>query len=60
MIAYWNMIAVAIPLGNKTIPAILLAPGAVTKDNVKRTAIKDGFRNFETIQKSMPRDKWAP
>jgi D-xylose transport system substrate-binding protein len=48
----------AIPVGNKTIPAILLNPVVVTKDNVKQTVIKDGFQNLETIQKSLPKEKW--
>lgn len=48
----------AISIGNKTIPATLLAPVAVTKQNVKQTVIKDGFQNLETIQKSLPREKW--
>jgi D-xylose transport system substrate-binding protein len=39
----------AISTGNKTIPAILLGPVAVTKDNVKQTVMKDGFQNLETI-----------
>ena len=30
----------------------------VTKDNVKQTVIKDGFQNLETIQKSLPKEKW--
>src|SRR5437016_12077050 len=47
-----------ISIGNKTIPAILLSPVAVTKDNVKQTVIKDGFQNLETIQKSLPKEKW--
>jgi D-xylose transport system substrate-binding protein len=47
-----------ISIGNKTIPATLLAPVAVTKDNVKQTVIKDGFQNLETIQKSLPKEKW--
>ena len=50
--------AAAISIGNKTIPATLLAPVAVTKDNVKQTVIKDGFQNLETIQKSLPKEKW--
>ncbi len=37
---------------------ILLAPVAVTKDNIKQTVIKDGFQNLETIEKSLPKDKW--
>jgi D-xylose transport system substrate-binding protein len=48
----------AISMGNKTIPATLLAPVTVTKDNVKQTVIKDGFQNLETIQKSLPKEKW--
>ncbi len=48
----------AISIGNKTIPATLLAPVAVTKDNVRQTVIKDGFQNLETIQKSLPKEKW--
>ena len=39
----------AISTGNKTIPAILLGPVAVTKDNVKQTVIKDVFQNLEMI-----------
>src|SRR6267143_1729196 len=47
-----------VSVGNKTIPATLLAPVTVTKDNVKQTVIKDGFQNLETIQKSLPKEKW--
>lgn len=42
----------------KTVPAILLPPVVVTKDNIKQTVIKDGFQNLETIQKSLPKEKW--
>jgi len=47
-----------IPIGSKAIPATLLIPIVVTKDNVKQTVIKDGFQNLETIQKSLPKEKW--
>src|ERR1700730_1475754 len=47
-----------ISIGNKTVPAILLAPVAVTRANVKQTVIKDGFQNLETIEKSLPKEKW--
>jgi D-xylose transport system substrate-binding protein len=47
-----------ITLGDKTIPAIFLPPVVVTKGNVKETVIKDGFQNLETIQKSLPKEKW--
>ena len=48
----------AVSIGNKAIPAIPLSPVVVTKDNVKQTVIKDGFQNLETIQKSLPKEKW--
>ena len=48
----------SVSIGNKTIPATLLVPVTVTKDNVKQTVIKDGFQNLETIQKSLPKEKW--
>ena len=48
----------SISIGNQTVPAILLAPVAVTKVNIKQTVIKDGFQNLETIEKSLPKEKW--
>jgi D-xylose transport system substrate-binding protein len=48
----------SISIGSKAIPATLLIPIVVTKDNVKQTVIKDGFQNLETIQKSLPKEKW--
>jgi D-xylose transport system substrate-binding protein len=50
--------AVSLTVRSKTVPAILLPPIVVTKDNVKQTVIKDGFQNLETIQKSLPKEKW--
>lgn len=50
--------AVPISNGDKTVPALFVAPVLVTKDNVKQTVIKDGFQNLETIQKSLPKEKW--
>lgn len=50
--------AVSFTVGNTAIPAILLAPVVVTKENVKETVIKDGFQNLATIQKSLPKEKW--
>jgi D-xylose transport system substrate-binding protein len=44
--------------GAKIVPAIFVNPVAVTKSNVKQTVIKDGFQNLETIQKSLPKEKW--
>lgn len=50
--------AVSFKVGEKAIPAILLSPVVVTTGNVKQTVIKDGFQNLETIQKSLPKEKW--
>jgi D-xylose transport system substrate-binding protein len=50
--------AVSIPSGTRTVQAIFMSPVVVTKDNVKQTVIKDGFQNLETIQKSLPKEKW--
>ena len=50
--------AVSFTIEKKAIPAILLPPVVVTKNNVKETVIKDGFQNLETIQKSLPKEKW--
>jgi D-xylose transport system substrate-binding protein len=47
-----------IPNGLKNVPAIFIAPVVVTKDNVKQTVIQDGFQNLETIQGSLPKEKW--
>lgn len=44
--------------GTKSVPAILVNPVAVTKANVMQTVIKDGFQNLETIEKSLPKEKW--
>jgi D-xylose transport system substrate-binding protein len=48
----------AFTVGDGTIPAIFLTPVVVTRGNVKETVIKDGFQNLETIQKSLPKEKW--
>ena len=50
--------AISIPNGNKSVQAIFLSPVVVTRDNVRQTVIKDGFQNLETIQKSLPKEKW--
>jgi D-xylose transport system substrate-binding protein len=48
----------SIPNGSKDVPAILMNLVVVNKDNVKQTVIQDGFQNLETIQKSLPKEKW--
>jgi len=50
--------ATTISIGGSHVPAIFVSPVAVTKHNIKQTIIKDGFQNLETIQKSLPKDKW--
>ena len=45
--------------GKRNVPAILLAPIAVTKENVKDTVIKDGFQTVESIKRGLPKDKWS-
>lgn len=50
--------AISIPNGTRTVHAIFVSPVVVTKDNVRQTVIKDGFQNLETIQKSLPKEKW--
>lgn len=50
--------AVPISNGGKTVMALFLRPVVVTNGNVKQTVIKDGFQNLETIQKSLPKEKW--
>jgi D-xylose transport system substrate-binding protein len=47
-----------IPNGNGNVPAFFVPPVVVTKDNVMQTVIKDGFQNLDTIQKSLPPEKW--
>ena len=49
---------VTISNGDRIVRALFLNPVLVTKDNVKRTVIKDGFQDLETIQKSLPKEKW--
>ena len=48
----------AIPNGRKNVPAYLVGVVVVTKNNVMSTVIKDGFQNLDTIEKSVPREKW--
>jgi D-xylose transport system substrate-binding protein len=50
--------AVSISNGTTAVLAIFLSPVVVTKDNVKQTVIKDGFQNLDTIQRSLPKEKW--
>ena len=44
--------------GQRDVPAFFVSPVVVTRDNVRETVIKDGFQNLETVEKSLPEDKW--
>lgn len=44
--------------GKKKVPAVMLKPIVVTKDNVKSTVIKDGFQKLDSIEQALPKDKW--
>ena len=44
--------------GSRNVPAFFVTPVVVAKDNIMQTVIKDGFQNLDTIQKSLPEDKW--
>ena len=50
--------ACSLQITDKFDAPLLLAPNAVTKDNIRQTIIKDGFQNLETIEKSLPKEKW--
>jgi D-xylose transport system substrate-binding protein len=50
--------AVSIANGSRTVRAEFVSPVVVTRENVRQTVIKDGFQNLETIQKSLPKEKW--
>ena len=43
--------------GKKMVPAILLKPVLVTKDNIKTTVVKDGFETLKEINLGLPADK---
>jgi D-xylose transport system substrate-binding protein len=43
--------------GKKTVPAIILKPVAVTKDNIKTTVVKDGFQSLKSINQALSEDQ---
>lgn len=47
----------AISNGKIKVPAILLKPVAVTKDNIKSTVVKDGFQTLKDINQGLPKDQ---
>lgn len=48
-----------VPNGAQTTKAILLTPISVTRQNAKDTVFKDGFQKIETVERSLPKDKWT-
>jgi D-xylose transport system substrate-binding protein len=45
--------------GAATVPAILLQPVAVDRDNIGKTVIKDGFQSKERLKKDVPSQDWV-
>lgn len=43
--------------GKIMVPAVLLKPVLVTKDNIKTTVVKDGFQTLKEINLGLPADK---
>lgn len=43
--------------GKFDVPAILLAPIVVTKENIKTTVVKDGFQTLKSINQALPADQ---
>jgi D-xylose transport system substrate-binding protein len=43
--------------GNIRVPAIMLKPVLVTKDNIKTTVVKDGFQTLKSINQALPADQ---
>ena len=44
--------------GFKDVPALLLEPIAVDKNNINSTVIKDGFVKLEDVYRNVPREQW--
>ena len=43
--------------GKISVPAILLKPVVVTKDNIKSTVVKDGFQTLKDINQALSKDQ---
>jgi D-xylose transport system substrate-binding protein len=43
--------------GKRTVPAIMLKPVVVTKDNIKTTVVKDGFQTLKSINQALPEEQ---
>ena len=47
----------AISNGKVDVPAILLKPIVLTRDNIKETVVKDGFQTLKRINQALPEDQ---
>ena len=47
----------AVNNGKKKVPAILLKPVLVTKDNIKTTVVQDGFQKLKEINQGLSKDQ---
>jgi D-xylose transport system substrate-binding protein len=43
--------------GKINVPAIMLKPVVVTKDNIKTTVVKDGFQTLKSINQALPEEQ---
>jgi D-xylose transport system substrate-binding protein len=43
--------------GKTEVPAILLKPVVVTKDNIRSTVVADGFQKLQSINQALPEDQ---
>jgi D-xylose transport system substrate-binding protein len=43
--------------GKINVPAIMLKPVVVTKDNIKTTLVKDGFQTLQSINQALPEEQ---
>jgi D-xylose transport system substrate-binding protein len=44
--------------GKKDVPAILLEPIPVDKDNIVQTVIRDGYQKLEAVYQNVPKEQW--
>ena len=44
--------------GKEEVPAILLEPLTVDKNNMANTVIKDNYHKLEEVYRNVPRDQW--
>jgi D-xylose transport system substrate-binding protein len=44
--------------GAKDVPAVLITPLAVDRDNVAATVVADGYQTLEDVYRDVPREQW--